>query len=173
MTKGTGNRISPANARRRDMAKILYVQGYQSIEEIAEKLWVDERENVSEATRLRAKRRGRELVSQWIRDEGWEDLRTSLSITRDANLKNLYQQISAITNNIAAREPSERYATKEEADMLQKLADIISKLEKDIGISEIVNTGMQFIDWIKSHDIGAAKEICTYWDEFLKFKMAG
>ena len=70
MSTGKGNRISPANARRRDMAKILYVQGYQSIEEIAEKLWVDERENVSEATRLRAKRRGRELVSQWIRDEG-------------------------------------------------------------------------------------------------------
>lgn len=171
MNKGRGNRISPANAKRRDMAKILYVQGYQSIEEIVEKLWVSD--GVSDSTRTRSKKRGRNLVSQWIKEEGWEDLRTSLSITRDANLKNLYQQISAITNNIAARAPSERYATKEEADMLQKLADIISKLEKEIGISEIVNTGMQFIDWIKSHDIGAAKEVCTYWDEFLKFKMTG
>ena len=35
------------------------------------------------------------------------------------------------------------------------------------------DTGMQFIDWIKTHDIGAAKEVCTYWDEFLKAKMTG
>lgn len=153
------------------MAKILFVQGYQSVDEIAEKLWVAEESTPN--AREKAKRRGRGLVGQWIKEGGWEELRTSLAVTRDANLKNLYQQISTITNNIAQREPAERVATKEEADMLAKLADIISKLEKEIGISEIVNTGMQFIDWIKTHDIGAAKDVCQYWDEFLKFKMAG
>lgn len=164
-------KITAANARRRDMAKILFVQGFQSIEEIVEKLFVEE--GATDSTRSRARRRGRDLVSQWIKEGGWEELRTSLSITRDSNLKNLYQQISTITNNIAQRDPSERVATKDEAEMLSKLADIISKLEKEIGISEIVNTGMQFVDWIKTHDIGAAKEVCNYWDEFLKFKMCG
>ena len=57
--------------------------------------------------------------------------------------------------------------------MLAKLADIVQKLEAEIGISDIVNTGMQFIDWLKTHDIGAAKEVCNYWDEFIKFKMRG
>lgn len=163
--------ITANNAKRRDMAKILYVQGYQSIEEIVQKLWVDGAAN--ETARVRARARGRKQVSQWIKDEAWNELRTSISITRDSNLKNLYAQISTITNNIAMREPTERVATQEEADMLAKLADIISKLEKEVGISEIVNTGMQFLDWIKSHDIGAAKEVCNYWDEFLKFKMCG
>ena len=164
-------KITPANARRKDMAKILYVQGYQSAQEIAEKLWCEDGQ--SESVRAKAKRRGEVFVYNWIRDEGWDELRTSLSITRDANLKNLYGQISTITNNIARRPPEQRVATQEEAEMLAKLADIISKLEKEIGISEIVNTGMQFIDWIKTHDIGAAKEVCTYWDEFLKAKMTG
>ncbi|MCQ2299793.1 MAG: hypothetical protein MJZ81_06700 [Bacteroidales bacterium] len=162
-------RISAANARRRDMAKILFVQGYQSVDEIAEKLFVEDGQ--TDSARAKAKRRGRDLVGRWIKEGGWEELRTSLAVTRDSNLKNLYQQISTITNNIAQRDPSERVATPEEADMLAKLADIISKLEKEIGISEIVNTGMQFIDWIKAHDMGAAKEVCGYWDEFLKFKM--
>lgn len=164
-------KTSAANAKRRDMAKILYVQGYQSSQEIAEKLWCEDGQNPR--SRANALIRGAKMVNTWIRDEGWDELRTSLSITRDANLKNLYAQISTITNNIARRPPEQRVATQEEAEMLAKLADIISKLEKEIGISEIVNTGMQFIDWIKTHDIGAAKEVCTYWDEFLKAKMTG
>lgn len=164
-------KITPANARRKDMAKILYVQGYQSAQEIAEKLWCEDGQNAR--NRANAIKRGSESVNTWIREEGWDELRTSLSITRDANLKNLYAQISTITNNIARRPPEQRVATQEEAEMLAKLADIISKLEKEIGISEIVNTGMQFIDWIKNHDIGAAKEVCAYWDEFLKAKMTG
>ena len=163
--------MSAANAKRRDMAKILYVQGYQSAQEIAEKLWCEDGQ--SARNRTNAFNRGVVTVNKWVRDEGWDELRTSLSITRDANLKNLYSQISTITNNIARRPPEQRVATQEEAEMLAKLADIISKLEKEIGISEIVNTGMQFIDWIKTHDIGAAKEVCTYWDEFLKAKMTG
>lgn len=166
-----GNKITPANARRKDMAKILYVQCYQSVTEIAEKLWVSPGEEGKK--KAMAIHRGERLLRDWLKDEGWDDLRTSLSITRDANLKNLYQQISTITNNIAKRDPEERVATKEEADRLAKLADIISKLEQEIGISEIVSTGMQFCDWIKAHDIGAAKEVCVYWDEFLKFKMRG
>lgn len=165
------SKMSAANAKRRDMAKILYVQGYQSAQEISEKLWCEDGQNAR--NRTNAFNRGVVTVNRWIRDEGWDELRTSLSITRDANLKNLYAQISTITNNIARRPPEQRVATQEEAEMLAKLADIISKLEKEIGISEIVNTGMQFIDWIKTHDIGAAKEVCTYWDEFLKAKMTG
>ncbi|MEE3485090.1 MAG: hypothetical protein VZQ98_12305 [Bacteroidales bacterium] len=166
-----GAKITPAQARRKDYAKILYVQGFQSATEIGEKLWT--KEGQSDEARARAIHAGEVVVRKWIKEGAWDELRTSLSITRDANLKNLYQQISTITNNIAKREPDERVATKEEAEMLSKLADIISKLEAEIGISEIVNTGMQFIDWIRSHDIGAAKEVCTYWDEFLKFKMCG
>lgn len=165
------NKISPAMARRKDFAKILYVQGMNGPKEIAERLWV--KEGSDDDARRRAIRAGEKAVNEWVNREGWDDLRTSLSITRDANIKNLYAQISTITNNIASRDPSERVATKAEADMLAKLADIISKLETEVGISEIVNTGMQFIDWIKSHDIGAAKEVCAYWDEFLKFKMCG
>ena len=164
-------KTSAANAKRRDMAKILYVQGYQSAQEIAEKLWCEDGQ--SARNKANALSRGVKMINLWIRGEGWDELRTSLSITRDANLKNLYAQISTITNNIARRPPEQRVATQEEAEMLAKLADIISKLEKEIGISEIVNTGMQFIDWIKSHDIGAAKEVCNYWDEFLKAKMTG
>lgn len=164
-------KTSAANAKRRDMAKILYVQGYQSAQEIAEKLWCEDGQ--SARNKANALSRGVKMINLWIRDEGWDELRTSLSITRDANLKNLYAQISTITNNIARRPPEQRVATQEEAEMLAKLADIISKLEKEIGISEIVNTGMQFIDWIKNHDIGAAKEVCNYWDEFLKAKMTG
>lgn len=163
--------MTPAAARRKDFAKILYVQNYNSPTEIGEKLWT--KESMSEDARKRAIHAGEKAVRTWVKEGAWDDLRTSLSITRDANLKNLYLQISTITNNIAGRAPEERVATKEEADMLAKLADIISKLESEVGISEIVNTGMQFIDWIKSHDIGAAKEVCTYWDEFLKFKMCG
>lgn len=50
-------KITPANARRKDMAKILYVQGYQSAQEIAEKLWCEDGQ--SESARAKAKRRGK------------------------------------------------------------------------------------------------------------------
>lgn len=164
-------KITPAQAKRKDFAKILFVQNYNSATEIAEKLWT--KEGQSEEARKRAIHAGEVTVRKWIKEEAWADLRTSLSITRDSNIKNLYNQLSTITNNIAQRSPEERVATKEEADMMAKIADIIAKLETEIGISEIVNTGMQFLDWIKNHDIGAAKEVCAYWDEFLKFKMCG
>lgn len=160
---------SKANLKRYEMAKLLFVNCMLSPREIAAKLWVAEGSAPDVAKR--AQTRGEVSISQWASKDHWDELRVSLSVTREQTIKNLFAQITAVNKGISDRAPGERIATSDEARTLSQLADIISKLEKEVGIAEIVSAGMQFCDYIKSRDIGAAKQVCAYWDEFLKSKL--
>ena len=98
--------------QRKDYAKTLYVSERLTQEEIAERVGV---------TRI--------TVNRWINAEGWEQLRTSLTITKEEQIKNLYQQLKNLNDTILARDEGKRCATPAEADALNKYATTINKLE--------------------------------------------
>lgn len=139
------------NDQKKALAKDIYLLGSYTLEEIAQKV---------ETTR--------QTVSRWAKAEGWDELKAGMTIGREQILKNLYRQINEINTNINAREQGQRHASSKEADILMKLSAAIKKMEDDVGISELISSGMRFTDWLRKVDLDKAKDFIGYWDAFIK-----
>lgn len=139
------------NEQKKALAKDIYLLGSYTLEEIAQKV---------DTTR--------QTVSRWAKTEGWDELKAGMTIGREQILKSLYRQINEINSNISKRAPGERHANIKEADILAKLSAAIKKMEEDVGISDLISSGMRFGDWLRTVDIEKAKEFINYWDAFIK-----
>ncbi|UBD75702.1 DDE transposase family protein [Parabacteroides goldsteinii] len=143
-----------SNKQKKDWAKMLFVKEHLTQKEIAERV------GISTVT-----------MTKWVKVEKWEVLKTSLSVTREEQLANFYRQIAEINNNIANREPGLRYASAEEANMINKLATAIEKMEKETGISDIISVSKDLLDWLRKTDIDKAKELSNYFDAYIKDRL--
>lgn len=146
MAKKTDNKID-----KRSIAKTLYLEGNFTQEEIAEKVGTT-----------------RQTIIRWSKDDKWQELKASLSVTPTQLISQWQQQIVEINNSIASREEGKRYATPAEADALLKLATSIKKLQDDLGISDIISVCMKFLNWLRQTDIEEAKKFSNYMDVFIK-----
>lgn len=143
-----------SNKQKKDWAKMLFVKEHLTQKEIAERV------GISTVT-----------MTKWVKVEKWEVLKTSLSVTREEQLANFYRQIAEINNNIANRESGLRYASAEEANMINKLATAIEKMEKETGISDIISVSKDLLDWLRKTDIDKAKELSNYFDAYIKDRL--
>lgn len=143
-----------SNKQKKDWAKMLFVKEHLTQKEIAERV------GISTVT-----------MTKWVKVEKWEVLKTSLSVTREEQLANFYRQIAEINNNIANREPGLRYASAKEANMINKLATAIEKMEKETGISDIISVSKDLLDWLRKTDIDKAKELSNYFDAYIKDRL--
>lgn len=137
--------------QKKDWAKTLYLKENLTQAEIAERVGTS-----------------RQTIIRWIKDEKWEILKTSLTLTREEQIAMLYRQVAEINGAIAKREEGQRFATSKEADILGKLAAAINKMETDAGIADICEVGMKFIEWLRQVDLDKAKDTAALYDAFIK-----
>lgn len=142
------------NKQKKDWAKMLYLKEHVTQAEAAERVGVS-----------------KQTLCKWVKTERWEELKTSVSLTREEQLSNLYRQVAEINKNIANRKDGERFATSKEADTINKLAAAIEKMEKDTGISDIISVSKGFLDWLRKTDIEKAKELSNYFDAYIKDRL--
>lgn len=142
--------------QKRDWAKTLYLKENLTQLEIAERVGV-----------------ARITIGRWIQKEGWEELKTSLTLTREEQIGHLYRQVAEINRVIAERAEGERFASNKEADILGKLAAAINKMETEVGIKDICEVGTKFIDWLRPVDLDKAKDIAALYDAFIKDQLKG
>ncbi len=141
--------------QKRDYAKTLYLSGNNfSQKEIAEKTGVSA-----------------QTLSKWVNLEKWDELKASVTITREQQLKSLYTQIAELNKAISEREKGQRFATNGEADTISKLANSIKKLETDAGISDIVSVSIAFCEFVKKIDLKKAQEIAALFEKFIEEKL--
>ncbi len=136
--------------QKRDLAKLLFIHETLTQKEIAARI------GVSEVT-----------ASKWAKADNWDQLRVSITITKEEQLKNLYRQLSEINKAISERD-DRKYATTAEADTISKLANAIDKMETDIGVSDIISVGKKFITWMRKFDLKKAQEFTPLFDAFIK-----
>lgn len=145
---------SLTNEQKKEWAKLLFTKENLTQNEIAERV------GVRPAT-----------ISKWVKQENWQLLKTSITLTREEQLARLYLQIEELQNSISERKIGERYPNSKEADTINKLASAIQKLEVETGLSEIISVSKQFLDWLRLSDLEKAKELSSYFDAFIKDKM--
>lgn len=140
-----------SNINKKDIAKDLYLKGGCTQEEIAAKVGTT-----------------RQTVSRWAREGKWEELRASFTISTENILAGMIRQVSEIQNQANARKEGERSFTSKEADTVVKITSAIKNLQNDAGITDIVNVGIKFTNWLRGIDIEKAKEYNELWDLFIK-----
>ncbi len=137
-------------AQKKEWAKLLFLRENLTQKEIAERV------GVSAVT-----------INKWVKNERWEDLRVSITITKEEQLKNLYRQLAEINNAIAERERN-KFATSAEADTITKLANAIDKMETDVGLADIQSAFRKFLTWLRAFDLPEAQRLVNLFDDFIK-----
>lgn len=133
------------------LAREIYLLGNYTYEEIAQKVGAQ-----------------RQTISRWAKAGNWDNLKAGMTVTREAILSRMYQQLNNMNSAILEREPSKRHADTKEADVMVKLAAAIKNMETDVGISDIISVGMRFGEFLRRIDLDKAKEYVKLWDVFLK-----
>ena len=114
----------------------------------------------------------KQTLCKWVKTEKWEELKTSVSLTREEQLANLYRQVAEINKAIASRGEGERFATSKEADTINKLAAAIEKMEKEDRESpDIISVSKGILDWIRKTDTDKAKELSFHFDAYIKDRL--
>lgn len=139
------------NKQKKEWAGMLYLKENLTQQEIADKVGVS-----------------RITVNKWIKAEMWEQRKTGLTLTREEQIRLLYQQVAEINRNIKAREEGKRFATSKEADVLIKLSSSIKKMETESGIADIIDVGTRFIEFLRPVNLELAKDVTRVFDLFVK-----
>lgn len=139
------------NDQKKALARELYMLGNYTYEEIGEKV----------GTR-------RQTVSKWAKDGGWDNLKAGMTVTREQILKNLYRHIQQINEGIMQRDVADRVPNTKEADILVKLSAAIKSMEQDVGIADIISSGMRFGEFLRRIDLDKTKEFMNLWDAFIR-----
>lgn len=141
------------NQQKKEWAKLLFIKENLTQKEIAEKVGISQ-----------------QTMTRWVNSERWEELKVSVTITREEQLRNLYRQLAELNKEIANRDGN-RFPTTAEADTITKLANSIEKLETETGLSEIQSTFREFLGWMRKFDLQEAQRLVTLFDEFIKTKL--
>lgn len=139
------------NKQKRDFARTLYIKENLTQQEIADRVGVS-----------------RQSLSRWIKDDKWEEMKASLTLTREQQIASLHRQVQELNNAILSRPDGQRFATAAEADTITKLATAIKKLETDTGLSDIISVGVRFLDYLRPIDPDKTREFTRLWDGFVK-----
>jgi transcriptional regulator with XRE-family HTH domain len=137
--------------QKKELAKLLFVNEHLTQKEISQRVGVSEK-----------------TLSRWVNQEDWRKLRQSLLVTKEEQLRRIYEQIDELNTAIAQREPGQRYANTKDADTLSKLTSAAKNLESDASVSDIVSVAKRFLTWLRPLDMDKAKELSGLFDAFIK-----
>ena len=137
----------------KEWARQLYLDGTQVFtqQEIAEKVGIS-----------------RKTLSKWVVDEKWNELRISITMTKEQSIKRLHKQLEDLLFIIETRPMGERHATPDESSTISKLTTAIEKLETEVGVQDVIQVSIKVIEFVKKYDMEKAKEIADIFDQFIK-----
>lgn len=141
----------------------------QQLKEFARTLYL--RENLTQAEIAERVGVSRQTVVRWVAAERWDELKASLSMTAEEQIRALQRQIMEINDSILCKEAGHRYADAKQADTIVKLTNAINKLQTEAGIHEMVSVGTAFIEFLRPVDLEKAKEFTRLFDAFIKDKL--
>lgn len=139
--------MGASKQEQKEHARLLYINERITLKEVAERVRVSEK-----------------TVGRWCKDDNWDALRKSLLTTRQTQLSRWYKQLDTITELIENRN---NIPTNTEADTMSKITSNIQKLEVEIGLGEIVETGKKVITFIQQVNLEDAKLFKNYFDEYI------
>ena len=136
----------------REWAKLLYTQHNSSVRDIALETSVDE-----------------SSIRNWLREGGWDGLKSSLLISKRTQLRHLYNLLDTLNNKMTG----DGYeAIAKDVDQYLKYTNAIKNLEGETTIATIIEVGGMFVKWQRRVDLTLAQKITANFDAFVEHKQS-
>ena len=139
------------NKQKKEWAKMIYMNEHLRQKEIAEKVGVSAK-----------------TLSQWVTREKWEEMRISVSATREEQSRNAMRQLAELNAEINSRPEGLRFASSKEADTILKLSRTISGLKEGVSVGDVINVSKGLLKHVRRIDPEKAKEISYYFESYIK-----
>ena len=137
-------------ARKKEYAKILFLNHDYTQKEIAEKVGT-----------------GPHTIGRWVKEGNWETMRRSLVMTKGEILNSLYQVMETLTISIKESGGGD----VKDADRLIKISSAIKNLETDTSITEMMETAKLFVRWLQTMDMDFAARVMEHFDMYFKERL--
>lgn len=134
-------------AETRELARILYTEGYKTVTEIAETMKVTAQE-----------------VAEWVTAGGWTEVRRSMAGSKQEQLKRLYEMVEQINNRMVTGDEQ----SSKDIDLLMKYVGMIGKLESEDNLYRTIEMAEDFLKWLYKKDRKQAQHYVTIYDNYIK-----
>jgi transcriptional regulator with XRE-family HTH domain len=141
-------------AQKKEYAKMLFLREGYSPKQVADKL------EVAETT-----------VSAWAAKEKWESQRKALTASKAEQLAFLYDILAKLTEQGKNALEDDDPKTNPDTDAIEKISKSIERLEKDGGIGNMIQTGIELLKYVQDEDLAAAKVVNKWFYLFIQDKM--
>ena len=135
---------------RKKLAKLLYLQGELSQQEVCEQLDIDKAQ-----------------MSRWVNNGGWNMIRAARKTTPIELIKANYVQIQRIHDSA---DEEQRALTPAESDQIYKLTLANKELDKSADLGAYMIAYQDLCDYIKTFNPAFAKELVDLQMEFIQMK---
>ncbi len=110
-------------------------------------------------------------VGRWVEAGKWKEARESLLDTRSKTIELLQSVVRQLSQK--AKEDIDSGGTKHAsyADSITKHTHSIARLEKETGIGDMIQTGMEFLSFLKDNDLEAAQLLNKWFLVFIQGKL--
>lgn len=142
-----------AIADKQFIAKVLYTREHLDQKTIAQRVKVSEK-----------------TISKWKEKFKWDELRKKLILTKETELMNLYDQLEKM--NKAIKDSPKGFPDYKLSHSQKMLTASIRDLETNLGIAEIVESGIRFIKHIQQ--VGTGQQVIEFsdlWNSFLQSQL--
>ncbi len=148
------DKTSLNNTQKKDYAKLLFVKDGLTPKQAAERAELPEH-----------------MVNAWAEKEKWEAQRKALTASKAEQLSFLYDILAKLTEQGKAALEDDDPKTKPDTDAIDKISRSIERLEKDGGIGNMIQTGIELLKYVQAEDLVAAKIINKWFYLFIQDKM--
>ena len=126
----------------RELARILYTEGYKTVTEIAETLKVPVQD-----------------VADWVDGGRWGEVRRSMAGSKQEQLKRLYEMAEQINVRMVTGDEQ----SSKDIDLL-----MIGKLESEDNLYRTIEMAEDFLKWLYKKDRKQAQHYVTIYDNYIK-----
>ena len=135
------------DADTKELARILYTEGYKTVTEISDTLKVAVKE-----------------VTEWVDAGGWAEVRRSMAGSKQEQLKRLYEMVEQINIRMVTGEDQ----SSKDIDLLMKYVSMIGKLESEDNLYRTIEMAEDFLKWLYKKDRKQAQHYVTIYDNYIK-----
>lgn len=141
------------NEQKKEWAQLLFTREALTQKEVATRVGISEK-----------------TMSKWVNenDKQWERLRQSIIVTKEEQLRRIYEQLDELNYMISQRDKGARYANAKEADTMVKLTSAARNLETEASLSDIIEVSKRLLNWLRGFDLEKAKQMSGIIDSFIK-----
>lgn len=107
-------------------------------------------------------------ISKWKKEGNWSEERRIALMGPDKQMRRMMRIYDSMLTNIESRESPRNVPDSKEADILNKMADTVKKLNSDFTFFVKAEVGKQFVMHVQeAHGQARAVEVVELWHEFL------